>query len=1198
MKSTRHVALVLVLFGGYIPNAVFAGTLSSSTASTSNAQINATATYTFSFTTQTVVPSSGAIFEVGFPSGLGGLPVNGSEICSRTTILINSVDRGCDLASTPLTPDTLFIQTTMGSVSAGSVVSVAITGIINPATAGTVTFTHFQTASGPNVAIDTPLVAPTVNITSPNRAPTDITLSNNVIQQDAGSGSVIGSFSTTDVDSTVFTYTLMDGAGSNDNNRFSLSANQLLLKDALAVGAYSIRLRSSDNQGLFFEKVFQIMVQLAGADLDGDGLGNAVDTDDDGDGMPDDWEAAFGLNPLDGRDSTTDTDGDGQFNLEEFKANTKPNKDDYPPVFESRPPVVINATGLFTALPENITPVATDGKDGRVATTLRGELRNLPPGRHVLTFQATDAAGNLADIEQTVDIWPLVSLSGDDRIAEGARSRFSIVLNGPAPEYPYIVAYTVSGTATPDIDHDLSGGVVTFAQDTVVSEVSFDVRDDSKAEQDESVVVSLDGQVNAGMKNTLTATIVHTNIAPQIALIATQDGERRLLVSHAGGPLDIVANVTDANSADTHTLTWITPRGAIATSSSDGLRMSVIPTSLTEGVHRIAVTVMDNGVSTLSTSGEVWLNVVANLPELGATDSDGDGLSDNTEGYQDGDADGIADYLDAIDLSNVLPADAKQSNDYLLETEAGLILTLGEHALRFGADDSGLTRAEAQSMAGVDSVLNIGGYFDFVVRGLPIVGASVKVVIPQRAPISTDAVFRKYDARTGWSSFVENDRNRLSSARGAPGFCPPPGHPDYTAGLTSGHRCVQLSIQDGGPNDTDGTANGSVSDPGGVGSLVSDSVITVTGSGTTSVGALLIVALLGAWRRFPRVFSLAFGILLTILNPAQAQQTQQGPTESTSFVFSGGSSKTADVIYKQNRGSPWYLAGSAIPVNVTEKSRKLKDASIVVPDRLSAQPVATDFSPWYLGGAAVRVGAAPSVTRLKSSSTLNPPVYESAVYTSLAAHAVDISPEQIRERKTTPRHTTPSSSPGSPWYIAGSYSSVNSGTDRGPIDAYIDQQRDSVEVSVDGARAGYHFAFGYNIDRRLGVEIGYADLGEVKVTASGRPRDPQALASVVLENTPTTGNALTFGATFKYWLNRPVALAFRGGVLSLESQKEFSGSSTVNVRGSRDTGAYLGGGLYWRVTPNFGLGASYQRLYTGYEGLNIFDATFQWQPSR
>jgi hypothetical protein len=47
-------------------------------------------------------------------------------------------------------------------------------------------------------------------------------------------------------------------------------------------------------------------------------------SDADGDGIPDNWEIAYGLNPNNGADAAIDTDGDGLTNLQEFQAGTNP----------------------------------------------------------------------------------------------------------------------------------------------------------------------------------------------------------------------------------------------------------------------------------------------------------------------------------------------------------------------------------------------------------------------------------------------------------------------------------------------------------------------------------------------------------------------------------------------------------------------------------------------------------------------------------------------------------------------------------------------------------------------------------------------------------------------------------------------------------------------------------------------------------
>jgi len=49
-----------------------------------------------------------------------------------------------------------------------------------------------------------------------------------------------------------------------------------------------------------------------------------IPPDTDGDGMPDPWERAHGLNPANSADAAMDDDGDGMTNLQEFLAATNP----------------------------------------------------------------------------------------------------------------------------------------------------------------------------------------------------------------------------------------------------------------------------------------------------------------------------------------------------------------------------------------------------------------------------------------------------------------------------------------------------------------------------------------------------------------------------------------------------------------------------------------------------------------------------------------------------------------------------------------------------------------------------------------------------------------------------------------------------------------------------------------------------------
>jgi hypothetical protein len=109
--------------------------------------------------------------------------------------------------------------------------------------------------SGTTVA-DTATVADT--------SPTDIVLAGASVPENQPAGTAVGTFSTADPDAAdTFTYTLATGTGSTDNASFTVSGNTLKTAasfDHEAKSSRSIRIRSTDQGGLYTEKVFAIAV--------------------------------------------------------------------------------------------------------------------------------------------------------------------------------------------------------------------------------------------------------------------------------------------------------------------------------------------------------------------------------------------------------------------------------------------------------------------------------------------------------------------------------------------------------------------------------------------------------------------------------------------------------------------------------------------------------------------------------------------------------------------------------------------------------------------------------------------------------------------------------------------------------------------------------------------------------------------------
>ena len=103
-----------------------------------------------------------------------------------------------------------------------------------------------------------------ISILDVNSVPTDIALSSNDIDENGAAGTAIGNLSTTDADvGDTFTYTLVSGAGDDDNASFTISGNEILsgqVFDFESQSSFSIRVQTDDNRGGLFEEAFMIVV--------------------------------------------------------------------------------------------------------------------------------------------------------------------------------------------------------------------------------------------------------------------------------------------------------------------------------------------------------------------------------------------------------------------------------------------------------------------------------------------------------------------------------------------------------------------------------------------------------------------------------------------------------------------------------------------------------------------------------------------------------------------------------------------------------------------------------------------------------------------------------------------------------------------------------------------------------------------------
>jgi hypothetical protein len=570
------------------------------------------------------------------------------------------------------------------------------------------------------------------------------------------------------------------------------------------------------NNGLTAYPVGTTLVTFSVSDAAGNTVtGSASITvivlDTDNDGLPDFYETENGLDPNDADDALGDLDGDGFTNLEEYEAGTDPTRDELPPELTIPADISMGAIGRMTDV--NLgEATATDQKDGALTPTA-SQTGPFESGSYQITWTVSDAAGNVSTGVQQLVIMPLANLTPSSVTVEGSSVEVSVQLSGSAAAYPVTVPLTISGSATAE---DFS-----IAESIVISEgtmgmVTMTVTADNEAETTEDVVITLGDITNAvaGSASERTVTITEDNVAPELVLTVTQGSNTGRIVAADGGTVTVTATYSDLNSADTHTLAWAAAVSDLPSVVIDGAVATFDPSTLGDTMISTDASVTDSGAVSLTTDASASIKVLVAAPVLGDADSDGDGVSDADEGYGDSDNDGIPDYQDDITESYLAPiGDSGQ----VVETSFGTTIALGDAALSAGDNEIGVDEEDVGTADADYSYL--GGLSDFEVSGGQA-GASYNVVIPLSVAVPANASVRKFiDANVGWQDFVLDANNAVSSATSASGSCPQPGNGDYIDGLTIGANCLQLLIEDGGANDADGIADGTVTDPSGIATL-------------------------------------------------------------------------------------------------------------------------------------------------------------------------------------------------------------------------------------------------------------------------------------------------------------------------------------------------------------------------------------------
>ena len=364
-------------------------------------------------------------------------------------------------------------------------------------------------------------------VKSLNALPTDIDLNNTNVAENVAAGTVIGDFNATDADTNAtHVFTLVDGKDSTHNSFFSISNRTLTLNvvpDYETNATLNVRVRVTDNHNATYEEAFSIAVQdlddqapvitLGGdANVTHEATVNYIDagatwTDNiDGTGL---LTASGTVNAgAPGSYLLTYAKTDAAGNIATNVTRTVVVKDTIAPVITLNGDANVTHEGGLVYVDANAT--WTDALDGNGTLTATGEVNGTKPGTYILSYNKTDAAGNVAaTVVRTVKVVdttaPVITLNGDANMTHEAPTPY-VELNATWTD-----AVDGNGTLTPlgSVNVEAPGTyILSFSKKDAAGNAAIILNRIVKVVDTTSPIVTLNGDANVTLEATNDSTYV------------------------------------------------------------------------------------------------------------------------------------------------------------------------------------------------------------------------------------------------------------------------------------------------------------------------------------------------------------------------------------------------------------------------------------------------------------------------------------------------------------------------------------------------------------------------------------------------------------------------------------------------------------------------------------------------------------------